>query len=235
MASRRPSGTVASLRHAVSAAAAAAESVPVAAESVPVAAESAPVVKPVLPTRRNSFSIAASLDRPKDTVTIEEYPLLKNWMNSFFGYPKHSSDNFVYAFFRVNSFDELYPLLMEIKEYLSSGLFNYEITYFLNNIKGTGIHDKPQDYYVFYGKKIGTKGEALGTGFTIYTAENKKIINSFFELSIENKDTIKVFGELITPQTLCRSKSLCTIAGGSRKRRSKKRRSKKRRALRKTK
>jgi len=205
-----------------------------ASAAASVAAESVPVAAPVLPPRRNSFSVGAPLGRPRDTVGIEDYPSIQRLMKSFSDPTIFSdSDHFVYSFFKVNTFDELYQLLMEIQNYLSSGVFNFEITFFLNNMKGTGVDDIPQDYYIFYGKKIGTRGEYLGTGFTIYTTKDKKLINSFFELSIVNKDKINVFGDFIPSETICRSKSLCTLQGGSRKRRSKKRRSKKRKSLRK--
>jgi hypothetical protein len=68
-----------------------------------------------------------------------------------------------------------------------------------------------------------------------YETKDKKILYSFFEVFIKSSDTIEVISDYGKNMTICRPKSLCTIAGGSRKRHSKKRRSKKRRALRKTK
>jgi hypothetical protein len=138
-------------------------------------------------------------------------------------------------FFRVDSFEKLYALLIEIKNYLTSGVFNYDITFFFNNITETTPDGQEHVLYLFYGTKIGANGSRLGDGFTVYETKDKKILYSFFEVFIKSPDTIEVISEYIKNMTLCRPKSLCTIAGGSRKRCSKKRRSKKRRALRKTK
>ena len=175
-----------------------------------------------------------AMARPLDTTGIDAFPLLNNWMTARVS-PALSSGNYVYDFFRVDSFETLYALLTEIKTYLTSGVFNYNITYFLNNITERTADGQIHVLYLFYGTKIGANGSRLGDGFTVYETKDKKILYSFFEVFIRPPDTIEVISDYVKSMTLCRSKSLCTIAGGSRKRRSKKRRSKKRRALRKTK
>ena len=175
-----------------------------------------------------------AMARSPDTIGIDAFPLLKIWMTARLS-PALPSENYVYDFFRVDSFEKLYALLTEIKQYLTSGAFNYDITYFLNNITERTPDGQEHVFYLFHGTKIGANGSRLGDGFTVYETKEKKILYSFFEVFIRSPDKIEVISEYIKNMTICRSESFCTIAGGSRKRHSKKRRSKKRRALRKMK
>jgi hypothetical protein len=199
---------------------------------------------------RSPGRASASASAAASAAASPTYVSLNRWIDSVnankaYYIPGIQKD--AYAFFQVATFAELYALLDDIIVYKNSGMIIPKIEDVLNNING--------NFSVFYGIKVNfpKKGDYTN-GFSIKKLSDN---SAFFELRVVSSEQIDVitetYGNVGPPtKTICSlrkplppgelsngyngivDKTICTIAGGSRKRRSKKRRSKKRRALRKT-